>query len=145
MSKALPTQYMFVANRDVTVTSLKGYSFNFEKGVAQHVPKACHAEMIERGILPVDAEGNTDLASLDEVAKEADPKVKIVLAPETTEERNEAIRAALLKIVERNNAADFTSGSVPSSAAVSAALGWKVDSREIKPLYVEIKRALNAG
>lgn len=144
MAKPAPAVHLFVANRDVTVTSLKGYSFNFEAGVAQHVPKACHAEMIERGILPVAADGKPDLEQVAELAKEGDPKVRIVLAPETNEERADAIRSALLKIVERNNSADFTSGGVPSPASVSSALGWRVDSKEIKPIWQEIKVAMNA-
>lgn len=145
MAKPAPIEYLFVANRDVTVTSLKGYSFNFEAGIPQHVPKACHPEMIERGILPVGSDGKPDLVQVDIVAKDGDPKVKIVLAPETNEERAELIREVLLKVATRNNAADFTSGGVPSPAAVSGALGWRVDAKEIRPIWQEIKVALNAG
>lgn len=145
MAKPAPEVYMFVANRDVNVTSLKGYSFNFEKGIPQHVPKACHTEMIERGILPVAKDGTPDLEQVAALAKENDPKVRIVLAPETNEDRADGIRSALLKIADRNNAADFTSGGIPSPAAVSTALGWRVDGKEIKPIWQEIKVAMNAG
>lgn len=137
--------FMFVAHRDVTVTSLKGYSFNFKKGIPQHVPKQCHAEVIERGILPVDQDGSLDPAKLDEIAQEGDPKARIVLAPETQAERDEKINEALKAIAKRNRSEDFTAGGVPSPAAVSSALGWKVDGREIRPLWNKLRQDAAQG
>lgn len=140
-----PKLYLFVSNRDVYVTSLRGHSFHFLKGVPQHVPKICHNEVIEKGIMPVDDDGEVDLVKVNEIAGEADPKVKIVLAPEDSDERAKAIKDVLLAIAKRNRAEDFTAGGVPSAVTVTAALGWKVDLREIRPLWTEYKVEQNRG
>lgn len=135
------SQNMFVSNRNIVVTSLKGHSIRFEKGKATYVPRAMHQEVIERGILPVDEGGSTDVSKIDEITNPAG--VRVVVAPESQDERDDSIRQAIKAIVNRNRSEDFTAGGVPSSAAVSASLGWKVDIREIRPIWNAFKQEMN--
>ena len=131
-------QSLFVSNRNITVVSLHGYAIKFVKNVPTYVPRPMHSEVMEKGILPCDDKGET----LD-VDKVADPKPapKIVLAPEEPADRAEAIRAVCEAIAERNNSKDFTAGGAPSAKAVSAALGWSVDTVEIRPVWTAFKQA----
>jgi hypothetical protein len=134
-----PKQYLFVSNRDISVTSILGYSIFFEKGVQTHVPRAMHAEVIEKGILPVEEDGKISVEAIDKMTS---PDIKIVLAPETAEDRNEAIAEAVKAIVKRNDSRDFTSGGVPSAVAVTAALGWKVDPKEVRNVWATLRANL---
>lgn len=138
--KSLPTQYMFVSNRDITVTSTRGYSLEFKKGVPQHAPKPMHAELIEKGILPVADDGGIDVEKLTE-AVDGDAK-KVVVTPEDADERAVAIETVIKALVEANNPADFTAGGVPSASSLTAALGWRVDLREVRTIWNRVKSEL---
>ncbi|HYF28588.1 MAG TPA: hypothetical protein VD931_22805 [Baekduia sp.] len=135
----LPPQYMFVSNRDIVVTSTRGYSLEFVKGVPMHAPKPMHAELIEKGILPVADGGGIDVEAMTEA--QGTPK-KVLLAPETQEERDVAIEQAIRAVVERNNPSDFTAGGVPSPTTLTAALGWRVDMKEIRGIWTRLKPEL---
>ena len=58
-AKPAPKYFPHVSNRDIVVHSILGHSIAFEKGVPTHVPKALHAEVMEKGILPVDDKGES--------------------------------------------------------------------------------------
>lgn len=139
---AEPKQYPFVSNRDIVVTSLQGYSIRFDKGVPTHVPKVMHAEVMEKGILPCDDGGAT--LSIDKV-EDPKPKPKVLLAPEDPAERAEAIRVVIEALAERNSPKDFSAGGVPTSKAVTAALGWSADAQEIRPVWDAFKQAKAKG
>ena len=126
----------FISNRDIVVRSLHGHAIEFKKGVPTSVPRVMHAEVMEKGILPEEGpeQGNA-------VADAAPP----VLAPDDAEVRNDQILAVIKQIVKRNNAADFTGGGHPSATAVSAAVGWKVDQKEVKDVWVKSREALIRG
>lgn len=132
-------QSLFVSNRDVMVSSTLGHSIQFIKGVPMHVPKIMHKVVIERGILPVD--GGAESAS--DIMAEAESGPKILLAPEDPSDREAAIAKACRVIAQRNNAKDFTGGGTPNATAVTAALGWKVDQKEVKDIWTEVKRTLD--
>lgn len=134
-----PVLYLFKSNRDITITSLRGYSIAFKKGEPTHVPKAMHNEVIERGILPVDEDGNMDPTKLDEIGEATDNKITLKLAPETQEDRNAALRQVFTSLVKANRSGDFTAGGVPSAAVVSNVLGWRVDQKEIRPVWNDFK------
>lgn len=134
-----PVQHYFVSNRKIVVTSTQGAAIGFEKGVPTHVPKFMHAAVLEKGILPCDDKGKV----LDaEAAPEVAPEVKVLLAPEDAEERNAAIERAVREIFKRNSPADFTAGGTPSEKAVSLSLGWKVDQKEVRAVWVKVRPTL---
>ena len=135
MAEKLPKQYLFVSNRDITVTSLIGRSIFFAKGVPTHCPREMHAEVMEKGVIPVE---EADAVMVTERAA-AQPKPA---EPEDAMERSDAIAAAIQVLVARNNTKDFSAGGVPTSAAVSAVLGWRADAAAIRPEWDKFKRAL---
>ena len=146
MAKAAPApkQYFFVSHRDVTVTSLQGYSIFFEKGVPTHAPRAIHSEVMEKGVMPCDEQGNP----LDEPAAAAvvaPEQPRVMVAPEDGHEREEAILEAIKTIVKRNNSKDFNAGGVPSAGSLTAALGWKVDTTEVRAIWVKHKPKVVKG
>ena len=69
MASKAPKQYLFVSQRDITVTSVLGYAIEFKKGIPTHVPRAMHAEVMERGCIPVDSDGTTTLTLRTKAAK----------------------------------------------------------------------------
>lgn len=141
MAKAEPIkQYYFISHRTVCVASLSGRSIQFEKGEPTHVPREMHREVLEKGILPCDANGKI----VDDVQEVSDvnPEVKILLAPEDAVEREDKITEVIMALVERNARADFTAGGVPHAEAVTAVLGWKVDAVEIRKIWSKVKPML---
>jgi hypothetical protein len=136
MTQAMPKQYYFVSNRNVVISSILGYAIEFKKGEPTHVPRRMHATVMEKGIVPCDIRG----AALDVADIEATPEAKVLLAPEEAEDRAPAIRGVIDAIVKRNSSNDFSAGGVPSASAVTAALGWKVDAKEIRPIWDKVKQ-----
>lgn len=118
----------FVSNRDIVVRSVHGHAIEFKKGVPTYVPRVMHSECLEKGILPVEA------GDLDKVVE--DPKGP-KLAPEDGMERADQILEVIKAIVKRNVSTDFTGGGHPSAEAVSASVGWKVDQKEVKDVWVK--------
>jgi len=135
-------KYLFVANRDITVTSTLGITLAFAKGVPTNVPRPMHAIVLEKGILPCDPEGNTLGV---EAIEDPQPKVRLLVAPEDADERNDKILDAIKALVQNNDAKNFSAGGVPSYQAVSAALGWRVDAKEIRPIWAKYKPEMMAG
>lgn len=126
----------FISNRDIVVRSLHGHAIEFKKGVPTGVPRIMHAECLEKGILPEEGpeQGNA-------VQDGPGPK----LAPEDKMERDDAILAVIKAMVKRNNSNDFTGGGHPSATAVSASVGWKVDQKEVKDVWVKNREFLIRG
>lgn len=126
----------FISNRDIVVRSLHGHSVEFKKGIPTAVPRVMHAECLEKGILPEEGpeQGNA-------IADPAGP----TLAPEDKLERDDAILEVIKQIVKRNNSSDFTGGGHPSATSISAAVGWKVDQKEVKDVWVKNREALIKG
>jgi hypothetical protein len=136
MAKAAPKQFLFVSNRDQVIGSTSGHSIRFEKGKPTHVPRVMHEEVLNKGCVQCDG----DAAPLPVDETDALPeKPKVLLAPDDADERAEAIKAVMEQVRDRNSSADFTAGGVPSAAALTAALGWKVDAKEIRPLWNRMK------
>lgn len=131
-------QYLFISRREINVGSLSGRSILFEKNVPTHVPREMHSEVMEKGILPCDKDGNVlDDVTDVEVAVSATPL--ILVAPEDPAEREEKISAAIFALADRNARGDFTAGGVPHDKAVSAALGWTVEAREVRAVWAKVK------
>ena len=133
------SKQLFVSNRDVVVRSKNtGHAIAFEKGVPMQIPPAMVGEVLEKGILPVDAQGKAVDPGENEVVVETS---KVVLAPEDGFERSQKILEVIKAIVARNDAKDFA-GPTPSAIAVTAALGWKVDQKEVRQVWEKNRQAL---
>lgn len=146
MSPAQPQMHYFVTNRNITVATTAGAAIAFEKGKPTHVPKFMHESVQEKGALPCDKDGKVTEASDAPEEPTAAAGSGLLLAPEDAESRNEAIEKTIRAIVERNAAPDFTAGGMPSAGAVSLALGWRVDQKEVRPIWVKIRpELLTAG
>lgn len=130
----------FVSNRDIIIRSKNtGHAIEFKKGVATRVPRGMYDEVMERGILPVD-EGEAA-----EVTKSLDDQTKILLAPEDALERSDRILDVMKAIIARNNSKDFTGGGMPHPQSITAALGWKVDHKEVRGVWEKNREALVSG
>lgn len=125
----------FVSNRTIVVRSkATGHSIAFEKGKPTTVPKGMHEEVLEKGILPV-----------DEAGKPVDPAENKVItadqvrqqAPEDGETARAKILEALKQVVARNKSTDFTGGGQPSAEAVTSILGYRVDGKEVRDVWVK--------
>lgn len=135
-----PKLNYFVSRRDFMLRSTLGHVITFEKGKPAHVPKALHSLALEKGLLPCDKDGKElDLEAASAVAPE---EVKVLVAPEDAEEREEAVLKILKLLVERNNSADFGGGGIPKPEAVSQALGWRVDTKEVRTVWNKHRQAL---
>lgn len=122
----------FVSNRDIVIRSKNsGHAIRFIKGEPQEVPKAMWHEVQERGILPVEASGDP----VKPGENPAEPVAPKVILPPEGEERVARILEAFKSMVARNNPADFTGGSTPSADAVSSAVRFKVDRKEVRSLW----------
>lgn len=142
MSDTKPQMHYFVSNRTMTVSSTLGAAIAFKKGEATHVPKFMHTLVMEKGILPCDKDGKP--VDVDSAPDTSEPK--LMIAPEDAESRNAAIEKVIREMVVRNSPADFTAGSTPSSSAVSLTLGWRVDQKEVRAVWVKIRPdILNPG
>jgi len=130
---------LFVSNRDVNIGTVYGHSVFFKKGVPQTAPRAIHHILVERGIFPVDQDGEVQAekaADLTEV-----PTTGLKMAPEDAHVRADEIVKAMRVIIKRNNAKDF-SGSTPAAPAVSDLLGWRVDQKEVRQAWEKNRAAL---
>lgn len=134
----------FVSNRDIVIRSKNtGHAIEFKKGVAVTVPLGMHSEVMERGILPVDEAG----APVDPAAHQiaVDP-AKPIMPPDDGNVRNAQILEVIKQIVVRNNSKDFAGGGCPHQQAVSSALGWRVDQKEVRIVWERHREALlNSG
>jgi hypothetical protein len=131
---------LFLSYRDLVVTSTLGYSIEFKKGIPTHVPKAMIPEVLEKGILPCDDKGiSAPAAQVGEMAAPAKPAVRV--APDEAEERRAEIARVIAMLAEKNSSDDFTAGGAPKPASVTAALGWPVDAKEIRPLWQAYQQA----
>lgn len=138
-TQKLPPQFYFISHRDQVIGGLTGHSIGFDKGVPTHVPRPMHAVVMEKGCLPCDKDGKI----LDDVAASAPGAVeekKILVEPEDADERNDRINAAMKDLVKRNSPRDFSAGGVPLAESLTMALGWRVDQKEVRPLWNKMKQ-----
>ena len=132
---------LFVSNRDINVGTVYGHSVFFKKGVPQTAPRVIHHVLIERGIFPVDENGEVQTEKAADLAEA--PSVAFKMAPEDAFERSDAIVKAMKMIIKRNNSKDF-SANTPSAQAVSDIVGWRVDQKETRSVW-EKNRAMLLG
>ena len=134
----------FVSNRNIVVRSTRtGMSIAFTKGVPTFVHPLMHKDVIEKGIVPVDEKGKTVDPAENPVGLELDKPVK--LAPQDGYERELKLVEVFKALIERNNSADFTAGGIPTAKSCTAALGWTVDTKEVKMAWEKHRRELLHG
>ena len=123
-AKTPASKTMLVLNRNYTLNTMKGHSVHFEKNVPTHVPPAIYQDALGIGALPPDG---------------AEPSIeeKTVLdkAPADPVDRAPLILAAIHKLVDANRREDFTAAGSPTVDAVSTVVGFKVQSKEIAPVW----------
>lgn len=133
-----PKKYLFVSLlKTINIGSLSGRSILFEKGKPTHVPREMHTEVMARGVLPCDDEGK-----VGEVQVDPAPEADLTMAPEDAQDRAEALEGAIKQVVKRNDSRDFTGGGVPSASVLSSILKWRVDQKEVRPVWAKLKPTL---
>jgi hypothetical protein len=118
-------QYMFVLNRDKTISGTSGHSIEFKKGVPVHVPREMHETVLEKGAVPAD---ELDLEP---------PKRSEV--PNEQVDRDILIKAAMEQIVERNTRDEFAANGAPSRDAIAKIVGFTVNKKECDELWKKLQ------
>lgn len=121
----------FTLSRNLTVASVSGHAVEFKKGVATHVPKSMHHEVLALGATPA---GD---ASIEDVQFD-DQKGPETIAPHDPAERSEMIKMALADIKTRNVRDEFTATGKPKAKFVTTALGFEVSAREIEEQWLSL-------
>jgi len=109
---------MYVANRNVTISTATGHALSFKKDVPQLVPPIMRQELLQHGILPV----NGDLPIEKEKDEEALPPIG--------DERTEAIDGAIRRLVDENDRASFGASGVPHVRAIEDIIGYDINAKE---------------
>lgn len=137
--KKAPEKFLFVSPRDIVVRTTQGAAIAFEKGKPTHVPQRLHSLVMEKGILPCDAQGKVLDAA--EAAEVVPPEKKVKMAPEDPAKLEAELVTAMKMIVERNDAKDFTANGTPHSDAVSGLIGYRVDQKTVRDAWVKLRQA----
>lgn len=118
------TPTTLVANRNFTLSTTKGHSIAFKKGVPQHVPPIIYQEALAAGAVPPDG--------MDVQVKE---DVTTDNTPSDPSDRAPAIMAAIEKLVAENSRDNFTAAGSPTVDAVTRVVGYKVQAKEIATVW----------
>ena len=110
-----------VLDRNYTVRSTLGHMITFKKDVPITVPSVMVRSCAEVGAKRVDG-GDAFVApkATERPAQPIDPG-----------QRMDDVRAAIERIVERNDVSDFTAGGTPKTPAVTSEAGYKIDHTEV--------------
>ena len=114
-----------VLNRTTVLNSVYGYMINFEKDVPINIPQILVTAATNMGAVPTDK-------SIDPYAVVTEDREAQPVAPG---ERLAAIRTVVEDIVKENNTSEFTANGTPKVASVSARLGYKVDTTEVRKVW----------
>lgn len=114
-----------IMDRNFTVRSTLGHMITFTNGVPIQVPEIMVRTCGEHGAR------RTDGADVFAAPAEG-PRQKQAVDPG---ERLSDVRAAVERIVERNDVEDFTAGNSPKTEAVSKEVGYKIDYMEVKKAW----------
>lgn len=119
-----------VANRNVTLSTLKGHTIRFYKGIPKMCPNVVLEDAIAIGILPTDdadlPHGKTGGGILPEAA--------------VGSERVRQIREVVQALVDRNWRDDFTASGIPNINTVGDALGYKIEQDELGRVWQTIRQ-----
>ena len=123
-----------VFHKNYTLRSTLGHMLTFKKDVPMPVPGVMVRACAEIGAKRVDGEEAFD-----------EPEVKTETQPIDPNQRMDDVRAAIDKIVERNDSSDFTAGGTPKVASVTAETGYKIDMTEVKRAWQQRNEELAEG
>lgn len=109
---------MMVMHRNHTVTSTKGHTIAFVKGVPVFVVPTMIEEVMEKGAVPVEGETLPVVEELTEAP-----------APEGLA-REQKILEVIAKLVKTNKRNDFGASGRPKFVAISKLVGFDVTEKE---------------
>jgi hypothetical protein len=118
-----PRTMKYISPRTQTVSSLSGRSVEFIKGEPTECPPQMHAELIARGIVPVDPVDEPDEAKTG-------PQ-----EPVLPHEREAALFKVFEMLTLRAKREDFTAQGTPHLAVLAKELGWSVAAKERDPAW----------
>jgi hypothetical protein len=117
----------YVLNRDYVLRTTMGHTIAFKRGEPTWVPP-----VIERDAIAIGAEradnGKTELLVPEPVENNL-----------SFEQLREQLRAAFELLVEKNDAADFTSQGVPRIPVLEKMLETNVDRRDVLEAWTEFR------
>lgn len=124
---------LYVANRNIVVSTEMGHTIRFIKDAETFVPPAVRKQVLSYGILPVGGQEDipADVTSGDDPGKQG-PEVL------TGEERDAAIKQAMLQLREANQREKFTGQGVPRTEAVEAIIGFDIHAKERDEIWRQI-------
>lgn len=129
---------LFKSARNITIASTLGHAIEFKKNIPTHVPRAMIEEVMEKGVLPCNEDGSIIDADDEEAVAALMPEApKIVIRPKDQTEVNEKILDVMKQIVERNDPLDFTGAGMPSAKKIAQTLGWSVDTKDVRALWIK--------
>lgn len=115
--------------RNATLATTTGHVIVFKKNEPTLVPQVAVRELAERGAIIAEEDAGV-FAEKEAVQQSADPYT-----------RNEKIREAINKMALRGDREDFTASGYPNANVVSREVGFKVQSKEVAPIWDEIRSA----
>ena len=124
MAEESKSKTLLVLNRNYVLTTTKGHSVAFEKGKPTHVPPAVYQDALAIGAIPPDGED-----------PHFEEPVKTDNAPADPAERAPLILAAIEKLVAESSRDNFPAAGSPTVGAVSEAVGFKVQAKEISTVW----------
>lgn len=127
----------FVSQRDFWHNSLLGHSISFQRGVPIEVPRALHEEVMEKGAIPVEDDGQPVAPEKTDLGVK---KAVVVLAPDDQFERDDKILEVISAMAKRSSAKDFTGAGHPRAQAVASVLRWAVDQKEVSAVWEKNRR-----
>lgn len=126
MSKSVKQVTMTLA-RSATFATTTGHTIAFKKNIPTIVPQVAVRELAERGAIIAD-EDAAIFEEKEDVVAQTDPFA-----------RRDQIKDAIQRMVERGVREDFTASGYPNANVVSKEVGFKVQSKEVAPIWDEIR------
>jgi hypothetical protein len=121
-----------IMQRDKVVHCLSGHSIAFKKGEPAYVPPPAIAECMAVGAVPIE----------DLPVEQEDAAVKVVTDPA---ERKKLILEAFETLRKRDQRGDFDAAGKPHAKAVTAIVGFTVETKERNTVWTEYMEAANGG
>ena len=121
----------FTLNRDKVVSTDRGHTIEFKKGVPTHVPHAATAAVLAVGAVP-ETELPEELVA--ETKEPSDPA-----------KRHAYILDTMKAMAEMNERDEFTGNGLPQLTALIGHLGFKIDVTERDAVWREFQQSKAAA
>lgn len=129
MGKKVRGMTEVMSSRTFTLSTLKGHTIKFYKGISKNVPNIILEDCTAVGVMPVD---DQDLPSAE--ASSVLPKASVGA------ERVAEIREVINALVERNSRDDFNASGMPNINIINNALGYNIDHGELSKIWGVIRK-----